>query len=131
MSRSNDTFRDFVLEQLDGIGDVVAKRMFGGLGFYRDGVFFAVADGTRLYFKVDDESKAQYVAAGMSSFKPTEKIELASYHEVPLDVIEDAAEICKWAMRAVEAQKKATAAKKPRGTKTKMKMKTPTKRNLA
>lgn len=110
--RPDNSFRDFVLEQLDGLGDVVAKRMFGGLGFYCDGTFFAVADGTRLYFKVDDESKAQYEAAGMGSFKPTETIELASYYEVPLEVVEDATELKRWAGRAVTAQKKIQATKK-------------------
>lgn len=47
---------------------VVTKRMFGGLGVYREGLFFAlVADGT-IYLKVDDETRAGYEAAGSGPF---------------------------------------------------------------
>jgi TfoX/Sxy family transcriptional regulator of competence genes len=32
-----DTFRDFVLEQLGGVPEVVARPMFGGHGLYAGG----------------------------------------------------------------------------------------------
>jgi hypothetical protein len=44
----------FVLEQLDGIRDLVPKRMFGGVGLYSGETFFAVIDNDTLFFKVDE-----------------------------------------------------------------------------
>ena len=35
-------FRDFVIEQLAGVRDLVPRRMFGGVGFYSDETFFAL-----------------------------------------------------------------------------------------
>jgi len=69
MSRS-DGFLDFVLDQLEWAGEVVSRRMFGGTGLYCNGTFFAIVDGGRLYFKVDDESRGQYEKYGMQAFVP-------------------------------------------------------------
>ena len=40
----SDEFRDFVLEQLAPAGRVAARAMFGGVGLYLDGLFFALID---------------------------------------------------------------------------------------
>ena len=44
------------------LGELTARRMFGGIGLYADGVFFALLDEQVLYFKVDDESVGAYRA---------------------------------------------------------------------
>lgn len=49
----------YVLDQLRPSGSVTARRMFGGVGLYLDGVFFAIIDDT-LYFKVDDVTRPDY-----------------------------------------------------------------------
>src|SRR6202011_6189680 len=37
-----DSFVAFVLEQLDSLGPITAKRMFGGVGLYAGDLFFAL-----------------------------------------------------------------------------------------
>lgn len=38
----SETYRDFVLEQLGRVAPVTGKSMFGGVGIYAQGVFFAL-----------------------------------------------------------------------------------------
>jgi hypothetical protein len=66
----SESYLAFVLGQLEGLRGVVTKRMFGGVGIYSDGLFFAVIDNDTLFFKVDDELRPRYRSAGMSAFAP-------------------------------------------------------------
>ena len=56
----SDSYLSFVLEQLGGVRHVVTKRMFGGVGVYSDGQFFAVIDNDALFVKVDDALARRY-----------------------------------------------------------------------
>ena len=47
---------------------VSARRMFGGVGYYADGLFFALAEEHVLYFRVDDSSRNYFVAEGAEPF---------------------------------------------------------------
>jgi TfoX/Sxy family transcriptional regulator of competence genes len=38
----DDSFKDFVLDQLRELDDVEARRMFGGYGLYQDETFFGI-----------------------------------------------------------------------------------------
>jgi hypothetical protein len=57
----SQSYRDFVLEQLGRVSPVTGKSMFGGVGLYADGLFFALIAEDRLYFKVDDPNNAPEV----------------------------------------------------------------------
>ena len=100
-----DDYLRWVLEQLADAGGVSARRMFGAFGLYRNDVFFAIISGDTLFFKVSDASRADYETRGMARFRPyRDKPQLSmSYYEVPADVLEDADECVRWAMRAVAA----------------------------
>ena len=112
MARS-DTFLDFLTDQLDGIDDVVAKRMFGGVGLYSGDLFFAIVYEDIVYFKVDDVNRSDYVRAGSKPFKPYEDRPMTmQYYEVPAAVLEDAEELCTWARRAIAAAARKRATKK-------------------
>lgn len=113
-------FRDYVLEMLEPLGGVAARRMFGGAGLYLDGTIFGLIAGETLYFKVDDANRADYEAAGTGPFVPFEDGRMTMpYWEVPADVIEDSAELCGWARKAWQAGRRAAkarpAAKRGRG----------------
>jgi len=60
-------FRTFVLDQLDGLDDVVPRAMFGGVGLYCRGVFFGILASDVLYLKVDDTNRRDYEHAGMTA----------------------------------------------------------------
>jgi DNA transformation protein and related proteins len=72
-------------------GHVSVKRMFGGLGIYREGVMFAlVADG-RLYMKVDEIALPLFEKAGGKPFTYGAKMDMTitSYWSAPSDVVDD------------------------------------------
>ena len=98
---------DYVLEQLAGLGDIVAKRMFGGVGLYYNDVFFAVLDDDQLYFKVDDDTRKDYLTAGMQPFQPTKDGPSSkTYYQVPKQVLEDENRLQEWARKALTAARK-------------------------
>jgi DNA transformation protein and related proteins len=99
----DDSFRDFVLDQLGGLGQVDCRRMFGSYGLYHGGVFFAIISSGRLYFKTDATTRPEYVRRGMAPFQPSAKQTLKSYYEVPVEVVEDDEQLTEWARQAVES----------------------------
>jgi DNA transformation protein len=113
-------FLDFVLEQLESLGDVTARRMFGGAGLYAAEIFFAVIDDDTLFFKVDDSTKAVYLEAGMPPFQPYPDRPETSfrYYQVPVGVLEDRDELVAWARRAVEVGRTAGMSRTRRRTRT-------------
>lgn len=101
-------FRDYVLEMLEPLGGVMARRMFGGAALYRDGTVFALIADDILYFKVDDANRPDYEAAGTGPFRPYEgKPFTMPYWEVPADILEDPQAIRDWAAKAWEAGRRA------------------------
>jgi len=97
---------DYVLQQLAGLGRIVAKRMFGGMGLYHNDVFFAVLDNDQLFFKVDDSSRQDYLTAGMLPFQPTKDgASSKTYYRVPEQVLEDETRLQEWARKALTAAK--------------------------
>ena len=96
-----DSLKDFVLDQLRGFGELEARPMFGGFGLYAGGKIFGLLYQGRLYFKTSETTRAAYVERGMKAFRPNANQKLMSYYEVPADVMEDAAELERWAHEAV------------------------------
>jgi DNA transformation protein len=104
---------EFVLAKLQVVGLVVSRRMFGGVGFYLVGVFFALMMHDRLYFKVDDRNRRDFESAGMEPFRPfaDEKVSL-SYFEVPERVIQSQTQLKAWAEKALAAARDRAANKR-------------------
>jgi len=99
----SDEFADYVVEQLSTWGEVSVRRMFGGAGLYRDGTMFGLIADDVAYLKVDDSNRDEFVRAGSAPFEPyPEKIKttIRSYYEIPAEVLEDPAELAKWAQRS-------------------------------
>jgi len=104
MAFKDESFRDFVLDQLSGLEDVEARRMFGGHGLYQDETFFGIIHKGRLYFKVDESTVGEYRKRKMKPFRPNAKQTLKSYYQVPVDVVEDRDRLGEWAKKAVRCQ---------------------------
>lgn len=94
-------FRDRVLDQLSALGEVTARPLFGGHGLYRRETIFAILYRGRLYLKVDEDSKGDYLARGMGPFRPNERQTLESYFEVPPEALADTEALLSWAREAI------------------------------
>jgi DNA transformation protein len=101
----DDSFINFVLDQLRDIPDVDARSMFGAHGLYAGQTFFAIACKGVLYFKTDEESRGEYERRGMKPFRPSKNQTIKSYLQVPAEVIDSRDELEKWAKRAIRAAK--------------------------
>jgi DNA transformation protein len=88
--------------------------MFGGVGFYAEGLFFALIADDRLYFKVDDSTRPDFEHLGMEPFRPFGEENAMGYYEVPADVLEDSAQLQLWMRKAVDVAANAKASKRKR-----------------
>jgi DNA transformation protein len=109
---ADDSFKEFVLDQLGALPDVRAKAMFGAHGIYSGENFFGILDEGRLFFKTDAASQADYTSRGMGPFtyQARGKKVALGFHEVPPDVLENAPELTAWARKAMDI---ASSKKKP------------------
>jgi DNA transformation protein len=100
---ADESFKEFVLDQLSALSDVRVKAMFGGHGVYAGERFFGILDEGRLYFKVDDATRGDYETRGMEAFTYEMKGRMMTmgYYEVPPDVLENPSELVLWARKAI------------------------------
>ncbi len=107
-------YRDFVIEQLEPLGAVRIRNMFGGAGVYLGDLMFGLIAGETLYFKVDDRNRADFEAEDMGPFvyePPSGKAVAMSYYELPERLYDDADELVSWARKALDAALTARSAK--------------------
>ena len=90
-----DSFRDRVMADLEPLGDVRARAMFGGYGIFEDGDMFGLLSGSELYFKVGDANRAAFEEAGAQQFSRM------PYFRVPDSVLEDAGLLQEWTHAAI------------------------------
>jgi DNA transformation protein len=111
------SFRTFILEQLGrSVRDIRARNMFGGVGIYGDGFFFALIDEDTLYFKVDESNRPDFEARGMGPFQPYgEDGETMGYYRVPEDLLEDAEVLGEWAEEAISVARRKKGRSSGRG----------------
>ncbi len=87
----SEDYRDWALEQLSRATTrtLTHRAMFGGVGIYADGIFFALMADDMLYFKVSDLNRPAFEARGMGPFLPFGDPERPmQYYEVPPDLLE-------------------------------------------
>jgi DNA transformation protein len=112
--RSSESFRQFVLDQLEPL-EVRAKAMFGGTGLYSSDCFFGIIARDRLFLKVDDTTRVRYQRAKMRPFRPyPDRAGTMQYYEVPVSVLESGLELERWAREAVSVARRLQEARSGR-----------------
>jgi DNA transformation protein len=106
-------FLDHLLDQLAGFGPVDARRMFSGVGLFRDGLMIGLVTGDTLYFKTDEANRADFEAAGMApfAFERQGRRMVTSYFEAPAEVFDDPDILKRWARSAHDAALRADRAR--------------------
>ncbi len=110
---------DYVIDQLAPWDEVEARRMFSGFGLYCRDVPFALIISDTLHFKVDDENRPDYEAAGSHPFTYEAKgrTVTVSHWVVPGEVLDDPELLAQWADKALAAAVRSKA--KPKKKKSK------------
>ena len=103
---ADDPFVDWVLEQLEPLGGVRARRMFGGWGIYRGARMIALIADDRLFLKVDAATRDRFAGAGSTPFVYVGKggrTVTMTYWELPAEALDDPDATLAWARLALEA----------------------------
>lgn len=101
----NSEFEAFVQDQMQGVGPVYAKRMFGGAGLFLNDLMIALIAGNSLYLKVDGQTRSLFECQGLQPFifERKGKPVAMSYFEAPEEVLEDADAMNRWVSEAYAA----------------------------
>lgn len=102
---NHTSFVYYVLDMLAPLGNVKAKKMFGGYGIYNNAIFFALIADDVLYFKVAENNYSMYESYGSKPFsyeRENKTVALKSYWQVPVDILENQEKCVAWARLAVK-----------------------------
>lgn len=127
-------YKEFLAEQLERLGPVRFRGMFGGAGVYLDDLMFGLIFDETLYFKVDDRNRADYEAEekGPFTYEMSDGTTGAlHYYEVPERLYDDPDELVQWARKAMEVMRAARAEKLARAARAAERKKAATKKQKA
>jgi DNA transformation protein len=118
---TNNEFVSYLEDNLQLIGPVQAKRMFGGYGLFLEGLMFALIADKTLFFKVDNESREEFEVLGLEAFTYSKKGKTfsMSYYQSPEEALEDIDVLAEWGNKAYGAALRAAAKKNKNKKKTK------------
>jgi DNA transformation protein and related proteins len=94
------------LELFEPLGDLRARKMFGGAGVYCAGRMFALLADGLIYLKTDAVSRDQFAAAGSTPFVFETRdgsSATMSYWRLPDTALDDADEALAWGRLGLEA----------------------------
>ncbi len=103
-----------VVELMQSMGPVTARRMFGGYGFFLDGLMFALMANDSLYLKADHETINDFRHRELEAFSYQKrgKAYSMSYYCAPEEALENAEDMMLWANKAYGAALRAAAKKR-------------------
>ena len=109
-------YLDYLRELLAPLGRITSRRMFGSVGLYCDGLFFAIVSDDLLYLKVDAETRADFEREGLEAFsyELEGRIATMNYYRAPDEAMDSSGLMRPWAERAIAA---ALRARKPKDQK--------------
>jgi DNA transformation protein and related proteins len=109
-----DSMQEWLVEALRALPELESRAMFGGNGIYSGSTMFAILHAGRVYLKTNEETCEAFVRRGSAPFQPRKGTVLASYHEVPGEILDDEVEFLAWAQRAVLVARAAPAKSRAR-----------------
>jgi DNA transformation protein len=99
----NEEFKNFVLDQLQGIDEYESKRMFGGLALLHQGSAFAKIKHDKVWLKVDESNLADFKEQGMKQYTyGKDNSRKLNFYETPIEVIEDRDKLKDWVKKSIE-----------------------------
>jgi DNA transformation protein and related proteins len=103
---ASESFAEFLREQLDPLGRVTMRRMFGKTGVFCDGLMFGMVTDDILYLRVDEHNRAAFKEAEvfppLSYEKQGSTIDL-SFWRTPERLYDEPDELVMWARVALAA----------------------------
>jgi DNA transformation protein len=92
----------YIEQQLVAFPGWKSKKMFGGVGFFRDDVMFGVIKYGRLMLRTDPEDLGLYVNEPQFAVEMQGQLKTMPYHAVPEAVVSNPQQLAVWAQTAFE-----------------------------
>jgi len=103
----HEEFKNFVLDQLQGIGEFETKRMFGGLALLHQGSAFAKIKHDKVWLKVDESNIIDFEKHEMQQYTyGKDNSRKLNFYETPIEIIEDRDKLKDWAKKSIEVAMK-------------------------
>ena len=106
----NEDYLLYIQEQLAGVDPIHSKKMFGGIGFFKDGLMFGMIASDIFRLKTGPDNLTDFTSLGMEPMYSKDKKSSLPYYQVPAEVLEDASVLTIWAEKAIDVAR--LAAKK-------------------
>jgi len=99
----NEEYKNFILDQLQGLGEFETKKMFGGLALLHKGSAFAKIKRGKVWLKVDSSNIADFKNFGMNQYTyGKDNSRKLNFYETPVDIIEDRDKLKEWARKSIK-----------------------------
>ncbi len=95
-------YLNYIVDQLSEFGDFQHKKMFGGIGFFREKIFFAGIMNGVFRLKADETNIPDYEAYDIGPWKIESRNMTMPYYEVPEEIISDKFKLAEWTEKAYE-----------------------------
>jgi DNA transformation protein len=103
--RVKSELASYVEEQLAFLGRISTKSIFGGIGIFIDERLLGIVMDDKVYLHTDASNLRAYQERGMPQFKPyPNAFDLTTdHHQVPPEIVDDAALLKQWGEQALAA----------------------------
>lgn len=98
-----DTFQDLLAELFAPLRGVSLRRMFGGIGIFREGIMFGLVADEVLYFRADETTSKAFADEGQGPWSyeaRSGKAMVMPYWRVPERLFDEPDEFAIWARQA-------------------------------
>jgi len=115
--RMKSSLAGYVTGELAFLGRISNRGIFGAVGIFIDERLLGIVANEVLYLHTGPVNREEYLSRGMAQFKPyPNAFDLTTdHHEVPIDVVQDPAQLKVWGERALRAAVDAARAKQLAG----------------
>jgi DNA transformation protein and related proteins len=115
--RVKSELANYVEEQLAFLGRISTKSIFGGIGIFVDERLLGIVMDEKVYLHTDTSNLRAYQERGMPQFKPyPNAFDLTTdHHQVPPEIVDDAALLKQWGEQALAAAIEAAKVKQLAG----------------
>lgn len=98
----NEDFLLYIQDQLAGVAPIESKKMFGGIGFFKDGRMFGMIANNIFRLKMGPANLPDFESYGMEPMYSKDKKSSLPYYQVPTEILEDHSQLTSWAHKAIQ-----------------------------
>lgn len=102
-------FQDLLVDLFEPVGGVSFRKMFGGIGIFRQGIMFALVADDTLYLRADEASSIDFKAESCGPFvyDGKNRPHIMPYWRLPERLYDEPEDFRRWALNAFAVAERA------------------------